>query len=73
MTLGLQIFKARDGAGLTQKQLAERLGIRKQSISDIENGRRAISVKLLRRIATELGEPIVIYPDINRALGRDAI
>lgn len=71
MTIGLQIFAAREQVGLTQEQLADRLGMKKQSISDIECERRAISLKMLKRVATELGEAIVIYPDT--ALGRDAI
>jgi transcriptional regulator with XRE-family HTH domain len=62
MTIGLQIFKARDAAGLTQKQLADMLGIKKQSISDIECERRAISLKMIRRVATALDTEFVIKP-----------
>jgi transcriptional regulator with XRE-family HTH domain len=62
MTIGLQVFKARDDAGLTQKQLAEMVGINKNSVSDIENERQAVSVKMLRRIAAALETEFVIRP-----------
>ncbi len=62
MTIGLQIFKARDAAGLTQKQLADRLGIRKQTVSDIECERRSISLRMMKRMAAALQTELVIYP-----------
>ena len=37
--------------GMTQKELAEKLGVTKQHISDMENGRRAISKKTAKELA----------------------
>ena len=62
MTIGLQVYRARKEAGLSQQQLANLLGMKKQSISDIECERRAISLKMIKKLATELGTEIVIYP-----------
>lgn len=39
--------EAREAAGLTQRQIAEMLGITPQFVSDIENDRRALGEKYL--------------------------
>ena len=44
--------------GMTQKKLAEKLGMNKQHISDMENGRRAIS----KKTAKELGKLFKVSP-----------
>ena len=40
---------------LTQKQLAEKLGVRPHHISEMENGRRAISVQMAKKIQSIFG------------------
>jgi ribosome-binding protein aMBF1 (putative translation factor) len=45
---------ARLKAGLSQKQLAEAMGIRQTMISEYENGRRRISPGMAGRFAKEL-------------------
>lgn len=40
---------------LTQKQLAEKLGVRPHHISEMENGRRAISVQMAKKIQSVFG------------------
>ena len=45
-------------AGMTQKELAEKLSMAKQHISDMENNRRAIS----RKTAKELGKLFRVSP-----------
>lgn len=45
----------RDNAGLTQTQLAAKTGITRQRISDMECGRRAISIAAARKLAEALG------------------
>ena len=37
--------------GMTQKELSEKLGITKQYVSDMENGRRDISRKMAKSLA----------------------
>ncbi|MGB3603614.1 MAG: helix-turn-helix transcriptional regulator [Gordonia sp. (in: high G+C Gram-positive bacteria)] len=44
-------YQARQGAGLTQKQLAERMGTTQSSIAAVENGARTPTVNFLDRLA----------------------
>ena len=48
---------ARNTSGLTQEQLAERIGIDSKTISRAENGHHSISLDQLARIAHALGVP----------------
>jgi transcriptional regulator with XRE-family HTH domain len=45
---------ARIKAGLSQKQLAEAVGIRQTMVSEFENGRRRITKGMVGRFAKEL-------------------
>jgi transcriptional regulator with XRE-family HTH domain len=54
----MKIKAARKAAGLTQQQLAELIGCDQSVISRIEQGRRDMSVNLLRSIAQALGVPL---------------
>ncbi len=56
---GALVREARKKLGLTQRQLADRLGVDYTYISKIENGRNAPSKPVLRRLAQLMaGEPI---------------
>jgi DNA-binding XRE family transcriptional regulator len=55
--IGRRIRALRDEQGLTQIQLAERVGIDNKTVSRAENGRYPISVDLAARIARGLGVP----------------
>lgn len=48
----LRTFRAR--MGLTQTELAERVGLRAATISMVESGVRGVSVAVLHRLAEEL-------------------
>jgi transcriptional regulator with XRE-family HTH domain len=52
--LGQRISKQRKAVGLTQAQLAEKVNVQPESISRIETGRRAASVKLIAKISSVL-------------------
>ena len=54
MTIGERIRAARKSAGMTQAELAEKLGIPYQSIGQWENGIRNPKQETLRRIAAAL-------------------
>ena len=54
MTTGERIRAARKRAGLTQKQLAERIGVKSPNLSQLENGKREPQNDTLRRIAEAL-------------------
>lgn len=65
--IGLRIREVRNCAGLTAKELAERIGITPQHMSDIERGRRAVT----RSLAIEIAAHIDWYPDwIDLMMGR---
>ena len=53
--LGERVRSRRDGLGLTQRELAEKLGVEASHIAFIESGRRKPSLKLIARLADILG------------------
>ena len=55
-----QIIHARIKAGLTQKELAERIGTRQSNVSRIENGNSNPSIAILKRIAEATGTKLQI-------------
>lgn len=55
MNLGENIKKARKAAGMTQKELAERLHVYQKDMCRWENGDHAPSVETFARICKELG------------------
>lgn len=57
-TTGDRIRELRDTVGLTQHELAEKAGISKGFLSDVENNNRNISSEYLLRIANALGASI---------------
>jgi len=54
------LIKARNEAGLTQKELSSRTGIDQAILSRIENGNANPSLKTLDRLAKGLGKKLVI-------------
>ncbi len=53
--LGKKIQKIRKDKGLTQEQVAEKIGKSRQMITFIETGREIPNVKMLQKIARALG------------------
>lgn len=54
--IGLRVARWRDVAGMTQQELADRVGVSAAYISMIEHGRRAVTKRsLLISLATALG------------------
>lgn len=51
---GVKLYLARTRMGLTQKELAERSGVRRESISAIETGRRSLGVNVAKKLAAAL-------------------
>ena len=56
--IGEQLGKVRKAQGITQKQLAERLGTHQSNIARIESGKDNISIDKLAEIAEALGKRI---------------
>lgn len=52
------IRKTRREQGLTQAELARRVGITRPYLSDIENGKRQVRGELMIRIAITLGKSV---------------
>lgn len=56
MTMGERLRKRRQELGLSQRELARRLGARYATISDLERGvREEMTIALLRKLARALG------------------
>ncbi|MCG8485168.1 MAG: helix-turn-helix transcriptional regulator [Clostridia bacterium] len=55
-----QILKARSELNLTQKELAERIGIKQSNISRLENGNYNPSLDFLKKVAQGLGKELHI-------------
>jgi len=57
------LVEARVRAGLTQAQLAQRMGTKQPVIARLEAGRRSPNIKTLRRLATATGSRLVVRLD----------
>ncbi|MDP2937005.1 MAG: helix-turn-helix transcriptional regulator [Dehalococcoidia bacterium] len=57
------LISARLGVGLTQKDLAERIGATQPAIARLERGERLPTVDTLHRLATVLGVDFLITPE----------
>ncbi len=53
--VGAAIRSRRDGAGMTQSVLADRTGLKRTSITNIESGGQAITLHQLLEVARALG------------------
>src|SRR5262245_55265839 len=53
--VGMRVKSLRKQLGLTQKEVAERIAVTENYITQIESGRKVPSLKRLGRIAEELG------------------
>jgi transcriptional regulator with XRE-family HTH domain len=61
---GAKLKLAREKAGLTQKELAERVKLPRTSVTNIEHGRQRIALHQLVQLASALGtEPMELLPD----------
>jgi transcriptional regulator with XRE-family HTH domain len=61
MTAGQNIKAARERAGISQTELAERIGTTRQQIGKYETGTQDMTVERMLRIAAALGvEPVTL-------------
>jgi transcriptional regulator with XRE-family HTH domain len=63
-TVGLALKLARQKAGLSQQEVADRSGMKQIDVSNIENGKRNISLDIIQRFSKAVGmEPEFILKD----------
>jgi ribosome-binding protein aMBF1 (putative translation factor) len=55
-----QLIKARNKTGLTQKELAEKIGTKQSAIARLESGKANPSVVFLEKLASALNSQLVI-------------
>ena len=73
--LGEFLKARREGLGLTQRSLAQKLGVEASHVAFIESGRRKPSLKLVARIADTLGLDrqevlLLAHPEVSVLLSR---
>ncbi|NLH95417.1 MAG: helix-turn-helix transcriptional regulator [Synergistaceae bacterium] len=68
MSLGLRLKTLRKSSGLTQQNLADKVGVSRIYIQALESNRRLPSMKLLQKLAQALG---VELADIVETFGGD--
>jgi transcriptional regulator with XRE-family HTH domain len=62
--LGRRARSARRAGGLTQQQVADRIGLSRTSVTNIELGNQQILLHTFFRLAAALGiEPVALLPD----------
>jgi transcriptional regulator with XRE-family HTH domain len=67
LTLGGQIRNARLAKGMTQADLASRVGRSRVAVSEWERGVKAPRVRVIPRLVDALGIPVDILVKANRA------
>ncbi|GAB2590600.1 helix-turn-helix domain-containing protein [Spirosoma areae] len=58
--VGLIIKQARKNKELTQKELAERMGVTKTIVTNYEAGRQNLTIETLQKVADALGSELMI-------------
>jgi ribosome-binding protein aMBF1 (putative translation factor) len=58
-----EVIGARVRAGLTQEQLAQRMGTTQSAIARLESGRGSPSIKTLKKLASVTGSRLVVRLD----------
>ncbi len=66
--LGERIRQARMEAGLSQEELAERVGSSQDAISNYERGTRKISLDVLVAIAKSVNKPMNFFLEVHDAV-----
>ncbi len=65
MNIGQQIRSCRKKAGLSQKELGERLGVSQQHIAQYENEKRIPKIETIQRIAAALDTDLFDIISVN--------
>jgi transcriptional regulator with XRE-family HTH domain len=55
LTFGERVRRRRDSLGITQEALAQKIGIHRPVLSDIETGQHSPTLRTIERVASALG------------------
>lgn len=73
-TFGLKLRDARKKAGLTQIDLAERVGLSRTSITNIEKGRQGVPLHMFLQLASAIGvQPGGLLPETKNSPIQDLV
>ena len=61
--IGMKIQQAREELGITQQELATKLGCTQAALSNYELGKRRLYLANLERIASALGKPLSYFTE----------
>lgn len=67
-SVGVRLRALRRAAGMTQLELARRLGTTQSAVARLEAGRQRLSLAALQRAATELGCDVMVVISEQRAV-----
>ena len=71
---GRRLRAARDAADLSQKDLAEAVGLGRTSITNIERGDQPVAAHVLVKLARVLDtDPAALLPEMDQTGGSDAV
>jgi len=70
-SIGIRIQQARQELGLTQEELAARLGCTQAALSNYELGKRRLYLASLEQIAEVLGKPLSYFLESLTSPGED--
>ena len=73
INLGIAILQLRKQQGLSQERLALEADIDRRYMSDVENGKRNISLDIIERIASRLGIEVCELLRYAENVGKDAL
>lgn len=73
INLGIAILQLRKQQGLSQERLALEADIDRRYMSDVENGKRNISLDIIERIASRLGIDVSELLRYAENVGKDAL
>ena len=62
-SIGTRILQAREELGITQQELAARLGCTQAALSNYELGKRRLYLANLEKIAAALGKPMSYFTE----------
>ncbi len=69
--IGIRIQQAREELGLTQEEMAARLGCTQSALSNYELGKRRLYLSSLEQIANTLGKPLSYFMESPASPDKD--